>query len=239
MREAGPGVPALPLAGEIFPARGRALLRRQLPRRAAQDDRRRYRPRGPGGMGPGPGRELARCGLVLPRAQGRRCHRAADRRLRAGEVVVADSTSVNLFKLAAALLRRSEGRRTVVTERGNFPTDVYILEGLADLFGERFDLVLAEYEALVGSIDDAHRAGAADPRPLPHRRHARHGAGRGALRRPRRARDLGPQPFRRRGAARAQRLGGRVRCRLHLQVPERGARRAGVHLHGGERHRGA
>ena len=72
----------------------------------------------------------------------------------AGEVVVADSTSVNLFKLAAVLLRQSEGRRTVVTERGNFPTDVYILEGLADLFGGRFDLVLAESEALAGSIDE-------------------------------------------------------------------------------------
>jgi len=71
-----------------------------------------------------------------------------------GEVVVADSTSVNLFKLAAALLRRSEGRRAVVTERGNFPTDVYILEGRADLFGGRFDLVLAAPEAIAGSIDE-------------------------------------------------------------------------------------
>ena len=71
-----------------------------------------------------------------------------------GEVVVSDSTSVNLFKLAAALLRRSEGRRTVVTERGNFPTDVYILEGLVDLFEGRFDLALAEREDIAGSIDE-------------------------------------------------------------------------------------
>ena len=71
----------------------------------------------------------------------------------AGEVVVADSTSVNLFKLAASLLRHGEERRTIVTERGNFPTDVYVLEGLADLFDGRFELVLAEPEALVGSID--------------------------------------------------------------------------------------
>ena len=70
-----------------------------------------------------------------------------------GEVVCADSTSVNLFKLAASLLRHSEGRRTVVTERGNFPTDIYILEGLVDLYDERFDLVLAEPETIVGSID--------------------------------------------------------------------------------------
>ena len=39
----------------------------------------------------------------------------------AGEVVVADSTSVNLFKLAASLLSRTEGRRTVVAERRQLP----------------------------------------------------------------------------------------------------------------------
>ena len=71
----------------------------------------------------------------------------------AGEVIVADSTSVNLFKLAAALLRRGEGRRTIVTERGNFPTDVYVLEGLVDLFDGRFELVLVEPETIVGAID--------------------------------------------------------------------------------------
>ena len=70
-----------------------------------------------------------------------------------GEVVCADSTSVNLFKLAASLLRQSKGRRAVVTERGNFPTDVYILEGLVNLFDGRFDLVLAEPESIVGAID--------------------------------------------------------------------------------------
>ena len=71
-----------------------------------------------------------------------------------GEVIVADSTSVNLFKLAAALLRHSEGRRTVFTERGNFPTNIYILEGLVDLLATRFDLVLAEPGDLAGSIND-------------------------------------------------------------------------------------
>ena len=72
----------------------------------------------------------------------------------AGEVIVADSTSVNLFKLAVSLLRNGKGRRRIVTERGNFPTDVYILEGLVDLFDERFELVLAKPETIVGSIDD-------------------------------------------------------------------------------------
>ncbi len=71
-----------------------------------------------------------------------------------GEVVCADSTSVNLFKLAASLLRDGKGRRTVVTERGNFPTDVYILEGLIDLFDGKYELVLADPGQLVRSIDE-------------------------------------------------------------------------------------
>ena len=61
-----------------------------------------------------------------------------------GEVVVGDSTSVNLFKLAASLLRRDGTRRKVVTEVGNFPTDIYILEGLVDLLDRGHELVRAE-----------------------------------------------------------------------------------------------
>ena len=51
----------------------------------------------------------------------------------ADEVVVADSTSVNLFKLAAAALRARPGRRVILTETGNFPTDLYMAGGLAAL----------------------------------------------------------------------------------------------------------
>ncbi len=50
---------------------------------------------------------------------------------RAGEVVVSDSTSVNFYRLALAALAARSGRRVVVTDRANFPTDRYILEGLA------------------------------------------------------------------------------------------------------------
>ena len=53
----------------------------------------------------------------------------------ANEVVVADSTSINLFKLAAGALSLRHGRRTIFTEAGNFPTDIYVLEGLAALSG--------------------------------------------------------------------------------------------------------
>jgi kynureninase len=48
---------------------------------------------------------------------------------RAGEVVVTDSTTVNLYKLVSAALDRRSG--ALVTDRANFPTDRYVLEGIA------------------------------------------------------------------------------------------------------------
>src|SRR5258706_4853912 len=50
---------------------------------------------------------------------------------RPGEVIVSDSTTVNFYKLARAALAARQGRRIVVTDRANFPTDRYVLEGLA------------------------------------------------------------------------------------------------------------
>ena len=46
------------------------------------------------------------------------------------EVIVGDSTSVNLFKLLVAALRIDPARRTIVSEQGNFPTDLHIAEGV-------------------------------------------------------------------------------------------------------------
>ena len=50
---------------------------------------------------------------------------------RRGEVIVSDSTTVNFYKLAHAALEARPGRRVIVTDRANFPTDRYVLEGLA------------------------------------------------------------------------------------------------------------
>ncbi|HEX6076071.1 MAG TPA: aminotransferase class V-fold PLP-dependent enzyme, partial [Micromonosporaceae bacterium] len=49
-----------------------------------------------------------------------------------GEIIVTDSTSVNLYKLGAAALAARPGRRVIVTDDDNFPTDGYVLQGLAD-----------------------------------------------------------------------------------------------------------
>jgi kynureninase len=61
---------------------------------------------------------------------------------RAGEVLVCDSTTVNLYKLCAAVLDAGAAGGAVVTDRGNFPTDRYVLEGLCAQRGlelRRFD----------------------------------------------------------------------------------------------------
>jgi kynureninase len=51
---------------------------------------------------------------------------------RPGEVIVADSTTVNFYRLVTAALDARPGRRAMVTDRGNFPTNRYVLQGIAD-----------------------------------------------------------------------------------------------------------
>jgi len=48
-----------------------------------------------------------------------------------GQVLVADNTTVNLYKLACAALDARPGRRVIVTDQDNFPSDRYVLEGIA------------------------------------------------------------------------------------------------------------
>jgi len=75
--------------------------------------------------------------IDMPRSLGARVARLIG--ARPHEVLVADSTSVNLFKLlmAAARLREEDGRKagTLLTESGNFHSDIYVAEGAARLAG--------------------------------------------------------------------------------------------------------
>jgi kynureninase len=71
--------------------------------------------------------------IDLPRRAGDKIARLVG--AKPGEVIVADSTSVNLFKLMAAALRLRPGRSVIVSERDNFPTDLYVAQGLIDLLG--------------------------------------------------------------------------------------------------------
>ena len=49
----------------------------------------------------------------------------------AGQVLACDTTSVNFYQLVGAALAARPGRKTIITDKGNFPTDRYILQGLA------------------------------------------------------------------------------------------------------------
>lgn len=69
----------------------------------------------------------------------------------AGQVVVSDSTSVNLFKLAVAALGARPGRNKIVSDTMNFPSDLYVLQGAARAAGPNHSLVLAP--GAVGEIE--------------------------------------------------------------------------------------
>ena len=74
----------------------------------------------------------------------------------AGELVVADSTSVNLFKVLSAALSMAQAdtpkRKRIVSERSNFPTDLYIAESLARERG--YELLLVEADELPAALDE-------------------------------------------------------------------------------------
>ena len=98
--------------------------------------------------------------IDLPRRVGARIGRLIG--AEAAQVICADSTSVNLFKVLATALNivrtrpqvSTRARRVILSERGNFPTDLYVAQGLADLLGNTFEMKLVEF-------DEVHRAIAA------------------------------------------------------------------------------
>src|SRR6185295_7215772 len=63
---------------------------------------------------------------------------------RPSELLIADSTSVCLFKLLAAAVRARPDRRTILTQQRNFPTDLYVAQGLADMLGMELRSVPAD-----------------------------------------------------------------------------------------------
>lgn len=70
------------------------------------------------------------------------------------EVILADSTSVNLFKLAVAALRARTGRAHILTDNLNFPSDLYILQGAADLLGAGHAIeVVRSADGIHGPVD--------------------------------------------------------------------------------------
>ena len=58
-----------------------------------------------------------------------------------GEVLVCDTTSVNFYQLCSAVIKLNPNRKTIITDAANFPTDRYILEGIADTFGLKLVII--------------------------------------------------------------------------------------------------
>ncbi len=71
----------------------------------------------------------------------------------ADEVLVADTTAINLFKLLAAAVEMTPGRPTVLSDRQNFPTDLYMVQGLSALIGHRCRLSLVDHDEIADAID--------------------------------------------------------------------------------------
>jgi kynureninase len=71
-----------------------------------------------------------------------------------GETIVADSTSVNLFKVLSAALALNPQRRVILSERENFPTDLYVAEGLIRHLGQGHVLKVASPDEFPQAIDD-------------------------------------------------------------------------------------
>ncbi|MHB8284700.1 MAG: kynureninase [Caulobacteraceae bacterium] len=88
--------------------------------------------------------------MALPAEVGGRIARLIG--ARPHEVTAADSTSVNYYKLAQAALALRPERRDIVSETGDFPTDSYILQGLAAASDGRLTLKLVERDALAGAL---------------------------------------------------------------------------------------
>ena len=76
----------------------------------------------------------------------------------AGQVLACDTTSVNFYQLALAAIHARPGRKTIITDAANFPTDRYILDGIAKQLGLKLVIIdnesagSAEHERITPEI---------------------------------------------------------------------------------------
>ena len=71
----------------------------------------------------------------------------------ANEVLAADTVSINIFKLICAALAMRPGRRVIVSESGNFPTDLYMMQGLRGLIPD-IELRIVARDEVTAALDD-------------------------------------------------------------------------------------
>jgi kynureninase len=72
-----------------------------------------------------------------------------------GTVVMGDTLSIKVYQALASALELNPGRRVILSDTGNFPSDLYIAEGLCRTLGPEYRLVTVDPEDLHAAIDDS------------------------------------------------------------------------------------
>jgi kynureninase len=71
-----------------------------------------------------------------------------------GTVVMGDTLSIKVYQALAAALDRNPGRRIILSDSGNFPSDLYMAEGLVQTLGREYQLKTVAPEEVEGALDD-------------------------------------------------------------------------------------
>src|SRR5215470_6393257 len=71
-----------------------------------------------------------------------------------GTVVMGDTLSIKVYQALAAAIALNPGRRVILSDNGNFPSDLYIAQGLIQTLGGALELRVIDPEAIEGAIDE-------------------------------------------------------------------------------------
>ena len=69
-----------------------------------------------------------------------------------GQVLVCDTTSVNFYQLCVAAIKARPGRKTVIVDSSNFPTDRFVIQGIAEQFGLKLITLDTDGSGVPGSV---------------------------------------------------------------------------------------
>ena len=70
-----------------------------------------------------------------------------------GSVIAGDTISVNLFKLLGAAVPMNQGARVILSDSGNFPSDLYVAQGFRDLMDDGYELKIVAPEEVMDAIN--------------------------------------------------------------------------------------
>lgn len=90
--------------------------------------------------------------FALPRKAGDRIARLIG--AAPGSVVAGDTISINLFKVLGAAVRLRPGRMVILSDSGNFPSDLYVAQGLRDLLAAGLEVKVVAPEEVADAIDE-------------------------------------------------------------------------------------